>query len=987
MNIHLDTGSHEFFLSKLLNIHPNVETYLSHLLKTSTQVRNRDDFNHNIQSLWNSHFSFPINPIFLAKMGELLRLTGLLSNKYYKSSILGTFFLAYNLEITSFLRIFQPELSFMLNRPLSSKISFNNFQSFLIASSIWYIRSLRISLDQAVRRVRTFLEVLCLVFNMGTDSDLLKTAVRPIIMEYLKEQRLQFQSRQVKYTSISQLRKEPFLIPKFQHRERGLVFSKVLTDIYDWMTEYTSFKEKNQLKNYDPPYFDILIHAKKATVSFKDEISKKDRVRHVSVSQYTRTVTWILKREITTREKKFLMTTRNLQSINTLGMNALELIDYIREHLIFDYIKIRPNKKRRVLVFLPTSNLADEWIKQQIRKMDFTCGCCIYLAKHTKIDCLFFKKLEYFVSLGYITIPNHLRSLYTERIKPIFSTKVSCPFLKLKKTFIIQLKTSKMGKSTCIACLDTFDAPSPLEAEIQFACHCKTLYTVISPNLSEKHVFRCQLGDHHSILPKLDQFDRHITTLRERDYQQSSQPELPPSQVLQPKTDNLKVLFTRGTGYIHISGDDSIVYNQDQQLIAINQTPYQINLLKLVDTEKWNPSLQKLSRHKPSLEFIYRSKSIILSREDKVTIKPEKIPILQIKRRRKKEREIYPLHQLQTVYNVGKPRLNKIFEKWGVKTINSSTKGISKKPTEKIKEAMKLPGVQQTFQQLHIQGLMISHMNAIHYLMDLVRKYEKGWLAERYKSKMNKILPRSPIRLKEYYDDSKIKNFRQVSALEAWFSRPFAEGVRQFITSIQSEKQLLIQRPYGRSVARHVNKKEKQGVDYLGGYTSFDTTLNCVNRRLRHQLRIWNAKMGLGFHTIPLFVHTTSDKAGRAGHLDLEEVGRIVSQLTLCETIAEGYIKASHFQKRYDDDKLPYYVPKEQLVRWLRGVVVKKKIFTKKMYYNNHWMAYEKAHKLHVQNLCSCLEKTLDYADFDVRVKFLRKDYRPLIFHPYFNES
>jgi hypothetical protein len=659
----------------------------------------------------------------------------------------------------------------------------------------------------------------------------------------------------------------------------------------------------------------------------------------------------------------------------------------LAQRLFSAYIKILPNKKRRVLVFLPTSNLADEWIRQQIRRMDFTCGSCRYLAKHTKIDCLFFKKLEYFVLLGYIIIPSNLRSLYTERIKPVFSTKVSCPFLKLKKTFVIQLKTSKMGKLTCIACLDTFDAPSSLAAEVQLSCQCKTQYTVISPNMGEKRVFRCQLDDHHSILPKFDQYDRNITTLRERDYQRSNQPELLPSQVLQPKADKLKLLFTRGPGYIHISGDDSIVYNQEQQLIAINQTSYRINSLKLVDTEKWSPSLQKLSQLKPSLEFIYRSKNIILSREDEVTIKPEKIPLLKIKRQRKKEIEIYPLHEIQTVYNVGKPRLNKIFKKWGVKTINSSIKGILKKPKEKIKEAMKLPGVQQTFQQLHIQGLMISHMNAIHYLMDLARKYEKGWLAERYKTKMNRILPRSPIKLKEYYDDSKIKSFRQVSALEAWFSRPFAEGVRQFITSIQGEKELLIQRPYGRSVARGVNKKEKQGVDYMGGYTSFDTMLNCVNRRLRHQLRIWNAKIGLGFHTIPLFVHTASDKVGRAGHLDLEEVGRIISQLTLCETIAEGYIKASHFQKRYDDDKLPYYVPKEQLVRWLRGVVVKKKIFPKKMYYNNHWMTYEKAHKLHVQNLCSCLEKSLDYPDFDERVKFLRKAYRPLIFQPYFNES
>jgi hypothetical protein len=386
------------------------------------------------------------------------------------------------------------------------------------------------------------------------------------------------------------------------------------------------------------------------------------------------------------------------------------------------------------------------------------------------------------------------------------------------------------------------------------------------------------------------------------------------------------------------------------------------------------------------LEFIYRSRNINLSREDEVTLTKEKIPLLQIKRRRKKEIEIYPLHQLQSVYNVGKPRLNKIFKKWRVRTINSSTKGILKKPRAEIKEAMKLPGVQRTLQQLHIQGLMVSQMNAIYYLIQLAQKYEKYWLANRYKEKMNRLLPRCPERLENYYSEVQKKSFRQVSALEAWFSRPFAEGIRQFIIAIQSEEFPLIQRPYGRAVARRVNKNEKQGVDYMGGYTPFDTMLNCVNRRLRHQLRIWNAKKGLGFDTIPLFVHTASDKAGRAGHLDLEEVGRIITQLTLCEAVAEGFISHFDFQKRYDEDKLPYYVPKEQLVKLVRGMIVKKKIFPRQIYYNDRWMSFEAAHKSHIQNLCSCLEKSLEHTDLDERSMILQKDYHPLIFQPNFNK-
>ncbi len=879
----------------------------------------------------------------------------------------------------------------MLERHLTHKIPLKDFQFLLISCSKWYIHLLSANKDLTGRKIRPFQNVLCLAFDRFDENDLLIGAVRPVVQNYLKKQRLQQSRRgtryQAKFISVDQLKKEPFALPQFQHKERGLVLVNVLTDIYDWMTEYTSPNRINQSESYDLPYFDILAHAKKAKVIFKEKKSEKDRLKPVPVPQYTRTVTWILRREITSREKAFLTTTKNLQSINVLGMNALELINFIRDHLMIEYTKIRPNKKRRVLVFTPTSNLIDERINQQIRKMDFTCGCCIYLSKYTKIDCLLFKKLEYLASLKHKTIPANLKSLYAERINPIFSTKVACFFLSLRKTFTIQLKKSKKRKMICVACLGTLDTPSSLD--IKVSCSCNTEYSVISPEMTENSVFHCQLIDQHTILTKHDQSDRLISTLTKQEYIRTDRPELPPYQVFQPEIDKinrLKLLFREGSGYIHIFEDDSIYYDRKRRILRVNQISYQLNSLKLIDTEKWNPVLQSLADKNPFLEFNCRFNNINLSREDKVTIIKNKIPFLQIKRPRKKEMETYPLHRLQTVYNVGKPRLNKIFKKWRIRTINSSIKGILKEPNEEIKEAIELPGVRHTLQQLHIQGLMISHMNATYYLMELARIYEKKWLADRYKFRMNKLLPRCPTRLEDYYNDAQIKSFRQVSALEAWFSRPFAEGVRQFIIVVQGTKNLLIQRPYGRTVARRVNKTKKQGVDYMGGYTSFDAMMNCVNRRLRHQLRIWNAKAGLGFKTIPLFVHTASDKAGRAGHLDLEEVGRIISRLTLCEAIAEEKINPFQFQRRYDDDYLPYYVLKEQIVRWLRGVIVKKHILPKKLFYLNQWLSFEVAHKYHVKLLCSCLEQCVELTDFDERVFFLRETYQPLIFHPNFEK-
>ena len=120
-------------------------------------------------------------------------------------------------------------------------------------------------------------------------------------------------------------------------------------------------------------------------------------------------------------------------------MSALELIKDIRRNLSINFIKIRPNKKRRVLVFTPTSHPDYAQLAHRAKVLDFTCSCCDYLAEYTKIDCLFFKKLEYLTKKGYLHISDDMKPLYTERIAPVFSTKVACPFLSLKKAFKIQM--------------------------------------------------------------------------------------------------------------------------------------------------------------------------------------------------------------------------------------------------------------------------------------------------------------------------------------------------------------------------------------------------------------------------------------------------------------------------------------------------------------------------------------------------------------------
>ncbi|PWI48458.1 hypothetical protein CEE45_06915 [Candidatus Heimdallarchaeota archaeon B3_Heim] len=987
MAVQLETNNNGSFLSSLLQMGPHFESFLRLVLKTSSFVRTQDEFSLHVQSLWQKYLGKLVDPVFSTKIIRLLRLTGLLKRKYYQRSVLGTFLLAYNLNIFVYLQVFHTDLSFMLDRHQTPKVSLKKFQPLLLSYSKWYINILQH--EYSGWKLQVFQDVFCLAFDWYSDKDCLKAAVRPLLKDHLKILYQQFEStrkarRKTRSIPIHQSTKEPFIFPKIQHGERGLVLVKVLTEIYDWITAYTSKKDENFTKNYDPPFFDILIHAKKARVTYRDEEGDIDIVKAVPIPQYTRAVTWILKREITRREKIFLTKTVSLQQIDKLGIKALELITLIRKHLVMKYIKICPNKKRRVLAFNFTSKLIDRPLGQQRKMLDFTCGCCKYLGTYTKIDCLFFKKLEYLVSLGYITIPDYLKSLYVDRIKPIFSTKVACPFLKLKKDFPLQLSVIRGEKLSCAFCQTPLETVPVSKSPV--LCQCTALYSFISSKMTGNNVYHCQFTDQQLNLSEHGKHEIYINTLVEQDYKRIEKPKLKKEQVFQTQSSKIKRFSKKRTGYIYIHESDTIYYAQGQKQLLVNQIAYHTASLNLVDTEKWNLTLQNTANNNPHLEFNYRPDNTNLAREDKVTLVTDRIPILQIKRPRKKEVETYPLQQLRTVYNVGKPRLNKVFKKWGVEVIHSSVKGVLKEPTEEIKEAMQLPGVRRTLQQLHVQGLMVSLMNATYYLMKLALLYEKKWLADRYHYWMNNLLLQCPTKLENYYQDASVKSFRQVSVLEAWFSRPFAEGVRKFVQIIQDQNHPLVQRPYGRAVARRVNKEEKQGVDYMGGYTAYDAALNCVNRRLRHQLRIWNAKRGLGFHTIPLFVHTAKDNPGRAGHLDLEEVGRILSRLTLCEAIAEEQISPFSFQRRYDDDTLPYYVPKEQLIRWLRGVLVKKGIFPKKLFYNDQWMTFERAHKWHVQHLCSCLERALDYTDYTSRRMFLQSSYQPLIFIPDFAE-
>jgi hypothetical protein len=608
-------------------------------------------------------------------------------------------------------------------------------------------------------------------------------------------------------------------------------------------------------------------------------------------------------------------------------MNIEEVVTLLRANTTLHYLKEFPNKHRRVVKFSLTGNPTIASLAQKVKYLQLTCGECIYFETLRKKDCLLFRRLEYFHKKGHTTIPEKYQGLYNQRIQPIFSTKVACPFWRAKQT---------------------------------------------------KTKIKYLIGQ------DLTRINPQLRSLIEKPIDHKDLPVIPKSQLFNPQADNPTPLFTRSTDYVYIDETDVIHYVKNQELLRINEKDSHLTTVTLMDTRKWDRTLQEIVTDYRQMKVNFRPFNITISVEDQASIHQTERnpPTLQIKRHRKKDIEDYPIHQLATVYNVGKPRLNRTLEKWNVGVIYSSTKGVLSTPREEIREAINLPGVRRVLQKRHLQGLMITAIQATLYLAKIARENNQEIFTTLITERLSRLLSQGAPRLIEDYQKIDESNFRKVGLLEAWIARPFAEGVREYVRIIQDQDHPLIQRPYGRTVARRVKKRKKQGLDYMGGYTPFDTALTCLNRTLRYRLRIWNAKAGLGFKTVPLFVHTSKDKPGRAGHLDLEEVGRIISRTVLVEAIASGQIKRYHFQEKYDDEYLPYYIPYAHMIRWFRRDLVRKKIFLKEIYYAGQWMPFSQAHQHHVQHLCSCLIKSGKITDERTRMEFLDETYRPLIFRP-----
>jgi hypothetical protein len=947
------------------------------ILELGARVSTKADFLSAIQRKFFQQYGITPSPSWLNHQILYLRLIGLLKRKYYQTSVLGQFFLAYRLDLKSFFELFEQHGASILKRSPSQKVSSKQFAVIYLLSAEWYFGVLK-SRSLEGPDIDDFLLILSFAFEWSTNfpADLAKK-VQHILDEFRKRQyrkRLVEEGSHVlaRYKSLDATKQKKSILPKSRQVNRGEVLKRVIEDIYIWMIE-VSQEVRRRLQSNDPmilrpvswmrPYFDVRKHAK---ILARSPLA-------IQEANYTRAVYWIMTNNPNRRRvNKFL---RSLGLLESRNEPISDIITKIQKKFQLVHLVVEPNKPQLVLLYTPLVPFYQWYLKQ-------TCETCSYFESHRGVDCVFFQRLDLLQTFRVSKVPPHLEPLIKTRTKLIFKEKVACPFWRSEKPILLTLPNSPNGSKLCVHCLQHL--PKLPSSRQPVVCHtCETEYRVSSYPLAQQGKFEVHLTQRHSIGHDLALINPLYKTHAEDPVGIHESSSLAPSQFFDPQRDFDEGILTDLPGYLYIEEQATLSYEKSYLQVGRGNKFHLLTEITLIDSCKWDMELEDILRDFPHIKFNLRSMDVTLSRDTNAwIINPHsRFPILCVKPHFKKSVYKYPLFQLKAVYNVGKPRLTKFLKQWGVKVLFSSTKGIHSRPEDSLKTAIELPAVRETLRKMHLKCLFLSLSYATVFLADIADQQNQTQLGNNLRNRLEKLFQRRSLLFDERL--THFLTYKQAGLLEAWVARPFAEGIRHLVSLRGGSNQSLISRSYGRTKARRIKKKDKRGSEFLGGYTPFDAALNTVNRHLRYLLRKQNAKHGLGFKTFPLFAHTSKDKSGRAGHLDLEEVGRIISRLVLVESIMKGEFLRSHFRVQYDDDYIPYYVPSWRTQIRLRKNLVRDRILTTDIFYGRKWLSFEKAHNQHVQHLCNCLKECLSLETEPERVRYLTQTYQPLIFHPH----
>lgn len=946
------------------------------ILQLGARISTKKEFLFTIQEMFFQQHNITLSTSWLNRHILNLRLIGLLKRKYYQTSVLGQFFLTYQLDLKSYFTLFEQHADSILKRSPSQKVTSQQFAVIYLLSAEWYFRILK-SRSLEGPDLDDFLLILSHAFEWSTDFPAaLAKKVQYILDEFRKQQyrkRLAEEGSHVldRYKSLDATKQKKPILSKPRQVHKGKVLKRIIEDIYIWMIE-VSQEVGRCLKSNDSvtirsvswmkPYFDVRKHAK---ILSQSSLA-------IQEANYTRAVYWIMTNVPSKkRVSKFL---RSLGLLESRNEPVIDMVTKIQKAFQLIRLSVEPNKPQLVLLYTPLVPFHLWYLKQ-------TCGTCIYFETHRGVDCLFFHRLDLLRTFRISKVPPHLESLIKTRTKLIFKKKVACPFWRSKEPVLLTLPSSPKGDLLCVHCLQRLPKlPSSRHPVVCLIC--ETEYRFQSYSLAQQGKYELHLTQRHSIGHDLTLINPIYKSHAEDPVGIHTSSSLAQSQSFDPLSDFEGGILTDLPGYLYIEEEATLSYEKPYLQVGRGEKFHHLREVTLIDSCKWDMEFEDILRDFPHIKFNLRATDVTLSRDTNAWIvNPySRTPILCVKHQFKKSIYRYPLFQLKTVYNVGKPRLTKFLKQWGVNVLFSSTKGIHSRPDDSLKTAIELPAVRETLRKMHLKCLFLSLSYATVFLADIADQQNQTQLRNNLRARLHKLFQRRF----QFFDErlTNLLTYKQAGLLEAWIARPFAEGIRHLVLLRGGPNQSLISRSYGRMKARRIKKKDKRGSEFLGGYTPFDSALNTVNRHLRYVLRKQNAKHGLGFKTFPLFTHTSKDKSGRAGHLDLEEVGRIISRLVLVEAIMKGEILRSHFRVLYDDDYLVYYVPSWRTQIRLRKNLVRERILTTEIFYGGKWVSFEKAHNQHVQHLCKCLNQCLNLETEAERVRYLTRTYQPLIFHP-----
>ncbi len=908
-----------------------------------------------------------------------LRFACLLEHQHFHTTRLGRFFLKYELIINPFLDYLQENLPSLFTRPLTEKkMSEVLFSQFFRISSEWFFHATK-KQGFGVRWLSEFQNALRYACGFTSLTSTLRDAVIDALtvqigQEIIKQKKYPnikkfFNQVKIRVTDIKYRKPRPLRRRKIHF---GAAFIKVLKDVQRWK----NFLEHRERWMFKDPYFLVRERAKKANNPEKG----------ISESSYIRAIYRIFTSSLADHRTSTYFTQIE-QHYPTLQGKVQSSIQSLRQSVTLRKVRVTPRRDVLALVLIRPVSQSVPIPPLKFEYLNWTCRECWYFDPHRKRDCRFYNSLIY---AKRTKVPPACKA----RLRFISSNMVGCPIWRPKEPNLLELPFGEPFR--CVHCFH----PLPILHKLheKYTCLCETSYRNLGREEPNIHLIEYQMTENHDIKHDIAiLFNRAVEGIKIR---RTKRIELryPPQQIYTPENHGPLENFAQDPShYLFIHASDKLKYDSETNELTVgrkNQPSDEIDLKKIVfiDSQKKVNPLRTAVGANSHIIINLRKYNLTLSPrkkgQDRATIiwEGQTIPVLKVRWYWKREPEFFPLHRIISVYNVGKPRLSPVLKAWGIEVSNKSVKGIHSQPQEEIKEALALKGVQPLLSEIHLLGLVISSIRAATQLIELTAIYNQPGLGRKLLRRLKKSIYLAPDHLYDYYQkkqkaDTYILLLR--CRLEGWMSRPFAEGIRQFVEMVQAPNYPLIHRSYGRTFARRLKKQIKQeGYDYRGAYTKFDAALNSINRTLRYHLRISNAKAGLGFYTDPLFSHRSADKPGRAGHLDLEEVGRIISRLILTQAIATRTVHGGQFGVGQDEDEFPYYFPWDWTQRILKGDLVHQKILQQPIWYNQQWLPYVEAHKTHVNHLIKVFRTCTSYSNELERHKYLLRTYTPLIYSP-----